>query len=96
MVYCYNTSGDLVDMDSKDICAKHIKNEIFDKYEIKVNRFTRLYNPYDKKFELESVNIGKGANMYRFIKCSKSCFDDYLIFLKTGNKEYLRLAERNI
>lgn len=53
-----------------------------------------LFNPqsYDNR---NKKDLEKGDLYYNLKKCNKTCFDYYVLFLKTKNKTHLTLAQRN-
>jgi hypothetical protein len=54
-----------------------------------------LFNPFDSSANRNKKDLEKGDLFYNLKRCNKTCFDYYVMFLRTKNKTHLTLAQRN-
>lgn len=75
----------------KDIFAYIIGDMSF----ILISNDGDLFNPFDSSANRNKKDLEKGDNYYNLGRCSKTCFDYFVMFLRTKNKTHLTLAQRN-
>lgn len=54
-----------------------------------------LFNPQDPSTNRDKKDLEKGGLFYSLKRCTSTCFDYYVMFLRTKNKTHLTLAQRN-
>lgn len=65
------------------------------KYYVKILNDGRVFDPYSKQtYFPDKTDKLLYPNGDRYLEVGKNCFDYYLIYLRTRNKLYLNLAER--
>lgn len=51
-----------------------------------------LFDPHDPSDSIMAKQCG--SYVYSLKKCNEECYEQYVLFLQTRNKKYLRIAQR--
>jgi hypothetical protein len=92
----YDVSGKEVSENSDNIVAKSRIGDRVEEYRLMVTRDGRLFDKTNTSqfYNLHSEDRATKAQMFKFRMVPRSCFNNYLQFLKTGSKALLTMAER--
>lgn len=96
-VTIYDSTGYPVDLIPGDkIMARKTITQGQAKYEVRCNLRGDLYNPFDRMFIEEAYRLIRIENNIKpqLIKTNEKCFNTYLEFLKTKEKNRLNIAQR--
>jgi hypothetical protein len=97
----YDKSGNLCEhLPNDQIMASRSSNSdsMVIEYRVRINRNGELYNPYDKFYIDDSYRMARleGSDTFVMAKTDKSVFNHFLMFLQTGTKMHLSLAQRGL
>lgn len=54
-----------------------------------------LFNPFNSSANRNKKDLEKGGLFYNLKRCEKTCFDYYVMFLRTKNGTHYTLAQRS-
>ena len=54
-----------------------------------------LFNPFNSSANRNKKDLEKGGLFYNLKRCQKTCFDYYIMFLRTKNGTHYTLAQRS-
>lgn len=92
----YDISGKEVPENNDNIVAKSRVGDKVEEYKLMVTRDGKLFDKTNKSqfYNLNSEDRATKAPMFKLRTVPRSCFNNYLQFLKTGSKALLTMAER--
>lgn len=96
IVTAYDDDGEEYNDPAIEATAKSIQTGPNTSYYIAANINGSLKKPRDGAYTIASMRTSRlsGLKPYKLVKCPKSNFDAYILFLKTNNESHLKLAER--
>lgn len=75
----------------KDVFAYTIGDMSF----ILISNDGDLFNPFNSSANRNKKDLEKGGLFYNLKRCEKTCFDYYVMFLRTKNGTHYTLAQRS-
>lgn len=67
---------------------------IGDRYMVLASNEMDLFSPYNIDHNLQKKDKERGGLFWRLKSCSKECYSDYTVFLRSKNKVPYTLAQR--